>query len=148
MNDYRYLAGLVDGDGNIDLEWKSKQKVFRPKLVIFMNVNSDMRKLLTNFGFKHYKTTRQTAEIFIQECSFAVNTIRELLPFLVLKKRRAELVLQAWDIMPKRGGQHVYTKDIVLRLVDIKEEIRSLAIRKKPVINTREKIINSFVWRN
>jgi len=141
MNKISYLAGLVDGDGNIYLAWKPKSKRFRPALRILINSEPKLTKFLTELGFRNYN--HKNALVFILEDKKALEMIERILPYLKVRDNRAKLILKCKYLLPKKGKR--YKLEEVKKLADIKEELHKLATRKTPLIWTKEKIIKLFV---
>lgn len=147
MSEIEYLAGLIDGDGNIQLSFHDKSKHnrhprFRPRLKLMLNGSNELEEFLVKMGFIKYKQESKKAGIYTMEDKKAVNLIKKIIPHLKIKRRRAELVVKAYENMP--GYNMPYTKEIVLKNCEMLEEIHDLAVRKRPIKWTTEKILNSF----
>jgi hypothetical protein len=139
---YPYLAGLTDGDGNIYVTWKAGDHQFRIHIRFIMSTNDELKQILIAEGFNLYNYKGKSQYYFIVSGGKAIEIIKKLLPFLILKKERAELALKIWHLMPKIG--HPYNKQIVNRIVDLLEEMRKYATRKSEIKWTREKILECF----
>jgi len=140
---YPYLAGLIDGDGNIGLNWSPTGKNFRARIRIVMQVNKELRESLIKKGFKKFRT-KTKAEVFIIRGADAINLLKKLKSYLILKRRRAKLLIKAYQMMPKKGGR--YTEKIVDELTDIKDELHKLVTRPNKIKWTKKKIMNSYEW--
>lgn len=142
---YEYLAGLIDGDGSIELSWNSHDKLFRPRIRIEMYTNKALRTLLISQGFNNYKA--QNHDVFQMDSKSKTGAfLKKVLPHLKLKKKQAQLLLEAEKYMPreKRGGCGKYAWKTVKKLVEIQEEMRKYNTRKGKVKWTKEKILEQF----
>lgn len=108
-----WMAGLVDGEGTITIA-RNKAKgrnrdLFRPILCI---TNSSLEllqrcKAATNFGgiYKQKKQASHYRQVYRWRVSDsnAVSTIMEIKPYLIAKKRQAEVVCSLQELKGDRG---------------------------------------------
>jgi hypothetical protein len=103
---YAYLAGLIDGDGHIAIvnRGENASNGYRVKLCIY-NCNSKIIKLLqktiggkirSNKINKKRPKWRDCIEYSCQD-NRAADLIRNIQPFLIIKKEQAEIALTAID---------------------------------------------------
>jgi len=114
---YAYLAGIVDGEGYIGIKRSTwgmrnrndiKNPVYSERIQIKMNDKSvldifkntfggslitDKRIYLSKSGFK----TNKVMHCYGATDKVAVNIITKLLPYLIIKRKQAELVLLLRD---------------------------------------------------
>lgn len=105
-----YIAGLIDGEGSIRIA-KGLEKDWNPKytpMISFVNTNREAVELISNFlggtriyihepskyGYPNRKLCYKT-----QKAGTTAVTIllRKLLPYLLIKKRQAELLIDYSD---------------------------------------------------
>lgn len=104
--DLRYVAGLVDGEGCITL---IRQKAnggaslgYRPILQVALVYKPVVVMLQTAFGgyVKHYVRKNPKHRNYAMWKLYgrqAVDLVRELEPFLIIKKKEAQLLIAFWD---------------------------------------------------
>ena len=146
-----YLAGLVDGEGAIQL---NKGRCARNKYLVrrgftwnltvkISNTNADLMNWLnTHFGeYGHSYISKQRDSRSKRQHTWLIrdkrNLLPKLLPYLVIKKRHAELLLQALSYLASNGTrqgeemgkyhQKVARNDIALE--KIHEKLRILNAR-------------------
>lgn len=127
-----YLAGLVDGEGTIGLRHKftkgSKPHQFHPALKI-ANTNLGLLRTVVEMSGNGiiFVRRRPIGQKFCYDYSLCANQIRHVLPqivpYLVAKKRQADLVLEFLSMIRTYFGAN--EKDIP-RILEIKEELSVL----------------------
>ena len=137
-----WLAGLLDGEGTINISRKPTGKRKDGSIVCnywvfvqFVNTNEEvMTKVIdlqTRLGAKPYvwhkppaKTTHRAAiQTCVQNMGKAEKILRPILPYLVGKKRHAELVLSFIEERKATGGRgkyNPYSKDQMGMIDEIK----------------------------
>lgn len=105
-----YLAGILDGEGSIQIEIQSKNHVRKTNYysIRLLVINTDkflMDWLESNFGGKVtarklIPNRRQCYKWNI--CSFkAAEILQECLPFMIVKKREAQVLIDFMQTKPK-----------------------------------------------
>lgn len=95
-----YLAGIIDGEGTIGI---SKQKERQYHLYIQVGNTSEplMKYLKDNYGGKYCgqskKENRMNSFIWYDNCRKAVNIIKQIQPYLVIKTQQADLAIRAYE---------------------------------------------------
>lgn len=141
-----YLAGAVDCDGSINVQRQHRKRVSGRKVLAlmvrltFVQVNPDVPRLFERtFGGNVYfyvapyrERTRGWHQWYVGGAA-AANAIRALLPYLVLKKTQAELVLQLWSMLDEqrrlRNGQTLTAAQEAERL-RLADAVRALNARR------------------
>ena len=104
-----YIAGFLDGDGSIvcSIEKRPERRrfPFRVRLKInftqhirHKNMLATIQNALGNIGHIRNVSQHNLAELVIQDRSDVKNTLKNLLPHLILKKRQARLMIGMIDI--------------------------------------------------
>lgn len=123
-----YLAGFVDGEGSIGITG-------RPRVVLAIyNSNSDVLEWIkANFGGLIYWTDsrnpkwKPSGRIVFQDQA-AISLLKELLPFLIVKRQQAELVCQfdATRIPLSAGRRLGVPKNIAKKREELKIAVKAL----------------------
>lgn len=105
---YAYLAGLIDGDGCVALRWQKDKKArsgltVKPQLQVTSKDQWFLEELILTFGGRLNKQGRSAfTGGQIWSINFSANEMREMLPYLipylVLKKKEARLLLEGLTI--------------------------------------------------
>ena len=101
-----YMAGIIDGEGSIALVRHPGNRIFRMEFVIVQSQSPKLPKWIqSHFGGridridnKHNHIWRWAAHPDVQ-----ANTLRHCLPYLVLKKRQAILLLYYYERCRQRS---------------------------------------------
>jgi len=110
---YEYIAGFLDGEGSIGIHrdrQRNKYGGFRYKLVVTLtNTNRKVLELIQNkIGGKIYelssnrKTTQKPRYVLQLRRKEAEETLKKLLPFLIVKKQQALLALEYRKLVKPR----------------------------------------------
>ncbi len=98
-----YLAGLIDGEGTIGLYIKNHRKDYSLRLAVYNTDETLMDWLFFNIGgAKHKVGSRRKPNHKQEYCwyvssSTACDLLKEVLPYLVIKRTRASIVIEAWE---------------------------------------------------
>lgn len=110
---WKYLAGLIDGEGCIDVQ-VSKQVYVRPRLRIAMTAPAlDILKMCKNSYGGHIMSRNKTNENWTQAYSWELagysscKVLRNIVNHLILKKEQARFLL--W-MERNIKGKHVSTE--------------------------------------
>ena len=105
-----YLAGIVDGEGSVQIEIQSmnavrKMHYYSIRLLVINTSKELMDWLYSNFGGKItarklIPNKRQCYKWNI--CSYnAANILKECLPYMIIKKRNAEVLIEFMQTKPE-----------------------------------------------
>jgi hypothetical protein len=135
-----YIAGLMDGEGGIGIYRKQNRGGKEPNYSVLVKItNTDKAVLLwvkqvTGVGYIVQKETKNPAKDSpcwdwkLRKSEISV-LFPFLLPYLRVKKRHAELVLEFLALYTSRGRQEV-SSDISIERAAIHEEIRELTTER------------------
>ena len=127
-----YLAGFIDGEGTITLNYRRDRDSFQP-LISITNTDKMIIEWLANIfsggGITEYNSThthsfkyenRKTLYVYqLGRQSEIVKLLESILPYLKVKKKRAELLLiYCKEHVPYSGEKRAVDKEIY---EDIKE---------------------------
>lgn len=144
-----YLAGIVDGEGSLCIYRVNPAKYNRyqtPNFRAVLNISNTKKELFdwieknfSNLNHKHKKHKRSifkknsTHERYIYEWVIQGNRLvdicTQILPYLVLKKRQAELIIEfrsTYKIQKKFGSNTPLDSDILIKREDIRVEMSRL----------------------
>jgi len=126
----QYLAGLIDGDGTLYIEVTSNKRggfVFYPhtKIALAKEEAWLLKSIREHYGgsYRIYPE-KGFAEWSLTNREINKKLLNDIMPFLKLKKRRAELVLEGIEIMNQRKPPYTLPRESVLKLMRIVEQIR------------------------
>jgi hypothetical protein len=138
---YAYLAGLIDGDGYIGLVWHNCHKRFAPIIKIKASYNKELDDYLIAEQCERYQKNNAVDYRFSERKCYDI--LEKILPFLVIKKKKGELLLSSKELLP--GGGNKYTEEHIKKILPIYTEMKELSIRKrqKQLWNAK-KILKSF----
>ncbi len=139
MNRWVYLAGIIDGEGSVALYRKRNQKgylIWEPKLEISNTSKKFHIWVKDNFGggtSKHrFNPEKYPRTKTSYTNAFSSNKIREIapkvLPFLIIKKRQTELLLEAVALIGRK--RKTAKKSMEYRRLSKAIEIIYLRLRK------------------
>lgn len=126
-----YLAGMIDGDGSISFSADRDARIFTPGLTIY---NTDtllfdwigerldfLRPYLVVYRGRQLKIRKEPKcwQLRFSRRSGLKQILDLLLPFLVLKRRRAELVLEFLRIHKHRSVPTLKELKIVLEVLEL-----------------------------
>jgi len=126
-----YLAGIVDGEGTITLSRQHKNQTPSPQVSISNN-NLDLLeyiKNITNCGIicpkKKYKPHHQQSWHWqTRSVSDSLFILKEIQPFLLVKKTQADLILKYYKELTPRNGR--YTPELLEKKMQLVKRVRSL----------------------
>ena len=136
-----YLAGLVDGEGSITLSRAHRNEMPSPELTITNTCQSlvEWVKQITNCGLIISRSPRRPhhkpAFVWsVGKTDKCLNLLQEIRPYLRVKDRQADLLLNRYKASTPRNGK--YTPAVLEEKLRLVEEIRVLNRRcSKPVTN-------------
>jgi hypothetical protein len=131
-DDIIYMAGIIDGEGSICIEIQSpcksrKVTYYSPRLVV-INTNVPLMNWINE---KFGGTVRQRKHV--ENCKLcykwnifsfnAANLLKECLPFMIVKKRHAEIIIEFMGLDKK--GWNV-PKDVQIRREELYLELKKI----------------------
>ena len=148
-----YIAGFLDGDGCIMLQLVFRHDyVFgyqiRASVVFYQKENNayflDLLKEKLKYGYIRNRKDGM-CEYTIVGVEAVTGVIKLLYPYIVLKKKQAELALKVLAQMPGRGKK--LTKELLISLSKDVDKFADLNYSKRRT-NTSESLINFLISHN
>lgn len=139
-----YLAGFLDADGSIMLQFKKREDVrfkYRAKAVIcFYQKDKDKQGLerlrdIARVGYV-YSRNDNMAEWRVEGHARVKEFLLKLLPHLRFKRRQAQLILQALKILEKKG----YSANDLLKVCQIANKISEINNAPRQRKNTYQSV--------
>jgi len=131
VNKLSYLAGIIDGEGTIGIYHNRKSGEYQARFYI---VNTDKRLIdwiVENFGGSVYSRINPKHKNWKRKYEWCLTgkridkIIEGLIPFLLIKKDKAKIVLQLRKSITKIGWPKLSKKTSLLR-DNLFKEIRKL----------------------
>jgi hypothetical protein len=127
-----YAAGIVDGEGCVTINtWRGRT---RPIVKVAMIHEAPLKHLQTLFGgrirLSAGRNDRKDHYIWTIQSKMARECLKQLLPFLLIKNKHAEIILNLKILSYGRGSQTLSPEMITERLLAV-EQIRKLNIKGK-----------------
>lgn len=121
-----YVAGLIDGDGSIMLQIRKRNAKFPFRIKAVIVIYQDQKcyemmqvlKQILGCGYL-YNRNDHISEIRIEGFKNVQKILFEIFPFLMFKKKQANLILEALKIVSDRK----YSINEFLEVVKISDEI-------------------------
>jgi hypothetical protein len=143
MTDFEkgFVVGMIEGEGSIIL-YASRGKIY-PRIVIY-NSNLELLRRIQAIIGGHISKNRKATErkvscyaLWIHQITQIKKILEELTPYLITKKRRAELLLKYINQRIKSNSR-CYTNDVIQVLDEWnkmlkEEEEKRIAEKIKPV---------------
>lgn len=114
----QWLAGFINGEGCIT--YYNKGNGLYPKFTITNTYLPIMKAIQSQFGgsLNSYQPKYENSKccwVLSWQCKKAIALLKELVPFLTVKKTQAELVIHAHENL-KRDGQRLSAERIAQRV--------------------------------
>ena len=147
-----YLAGLLDGDGSIMLQIRPRQGMkflFRVKTVVVIYQDTKQKDIveqlwkLIGAGYFYHRNDH-ISEIRIEGFKQVKLFLTLLKPYLLLKKKQADLMLRAISLAEKKG----YSIQDFLQICAISDEISACNYSSKKRKYTSTFIISELKKHN
>jgi len=126
-----YLAGLIDGEGSVTLSRAHRNEMPSPHITITNTNRSVVRwaEQVTGYGKiisrRARRVNHKPAYIWcVAKAGRCLNLLREIRPYLRVKHRQADLILQRYKAVTPRNGQ--YTATLLKRKLRLVARIRAL----------------------
>jgi intein/homing endonuclease len=141
---YAYLAGFLDADGSITIvnrNIKGKPTRYRVQICVYNCNILIINKLKHLFGGKIRSNNVNSSYSKWRNCfvyslsdSQAINVIKNIYPYLIIKKRQADIALQIAEVRSEANpAERRWNKEIANKINDsmlrLKAEINKLNIR-------------------
>lgn len=146
-----YLAGLIDGEGSIESQTERQPRGATPRFVLrvsFVFSTEEPLRTICEWLDSRYsvhpstdprRSPRYRSHIYK---GVAVQLLRRCLPYLILKRRQAELILAIEAVRaanstvrmarPGGGGTPRMPEHAIARMQELHAELRSLKSNKRP----------------
>ncbi len=131
-----YIAGLIDGEGTISMtamtaSYGKKKARFRTTFTVAATTSTELVSwLVSKFGVGAYEVGRPRSPKHLQGWCFKISEcrgeelLRRCLPYLVIKKRHAELYLRYREIQKAcyhKGSEIRWSKESMRALRSVRE---------------------------
>ncbi len=97
-----YAAGIMDGEGTIVIVVRNRGKYnwYQDSISVHMGTGEVVDYLYNNFGGNRYvrKEVGKTTYIWQMWCKQAREFLKKVMPYLITKKRQAEVFLEMGEI--------------------------------------------------
>jgi hypothetical protein len=125
-----YVAGLIDGEGTITVRCRTKGQYCQPQVMV-CNTSLSLAEWLEDRGFHISWASNNKGRLYWRVSITGwtiIDPLRRLLPYLVVKKRQAQLVIEFIEL---RLSQPHHAKPSE-RMLSIVAELRELHSRRRP----------------
>lgn len=141
--DWAYLAGFIDADGSFFINWEYQKKYKRLGIqpTLSSGVAKKQEKIIDYlhglFGGYKWKYSKHLSDGLVlwhvKKHDQLVRIINGMLPYLMIKKKQAQLILKAIEIMKEAHESYPRrrTRDQMLRIADVSDEISDLNVKRK-----------------
>jgi hypothetical protein len=139
-----YLAGIIDGEGYVGIRKCNKKNdgslipEYKPTVVI-CNTNYNLMVFLKeNFNGSICKKNKGLKVLWKQSYSFEFNRteikriLPKIIPYLIIKKEQAEMVMNLFKTYKHCGIGHRYTPEEVAEKENL--HIKSLKLNKRGIL--------------
>lgn len=135
-----YVAGIVDGEGYVSVIHRPKRRRGEVQVVVMVSMTFEQipRMLQAQFGGCLYVQSRVRRPNHKTQYCWAIRSkqaaafVKQILPYLIVKKRQAEIVIELDNIMLnkyKTPGRRGLPLELVERRVALAEEAKVLNSR-------------------
>jgi hypothetical protein len=128
--DDKYLAGIVDGEGTISIVYSGGY--YYPRIAVYNNAYSLLQKLLAHFPCGNINQCREATEVVAASYALywngikAIEVVKRIAPFLVIKKRQADLVITWATIKSMLESEFLTQEQANMRFADLKAQMHIL----------------------
>jgi len=127
--DKAYLAGLIDGDGSICLN-KEKRRYYRLNVEVSSRNKDHLEYIQRIFGGYIVESMKNGAKLYVWMCRGrqAEAVLRAIAPYLILKKKQAEIALEYRDMFRNKGKNRFnpLTPEEIKRREEIYNSLRKI----------------------
>lgn len=142
-HDWAYIAGFIDGDGSIMMQFKIRTDSKRLRVMFTVCLYQDTRHEQPLFWIKDrigigYISRRNDGmtELRVNGYAQVKNLMIKISPFLKFKKRQAEIVLKSLRILEEKGC----TRGTLLEIAELSE-----ALSKENYFSSRRKYTPTMI---
>ena len=139
-----YIAGLFDGEGHVSITVTQRRGQTDPKLCVKLtNTHLPVMDMVKDQYGGVYYIPRKIKNHYLQVYQLSLNVteskrfLTEMLPYLVIKKRQAELALEFSNTIYRRGKKPVTAEEKQLReelMIKMREEKSKEWIQQRQLI--------------
>ena len=132
--EWAYIAGIIDGEGTIALARVHPQEMPSPELSI-SNTNLEVLKWIQKRTGgriqkkKAMKANHRDAYVLRLRRSHALRVLKIVIPFLLIKKQQAELLISHYLKLTPRNGR--YSSEILKKKLLLVEHMKKLNKRSR-----------------
>jgi len=128
-----YVAGILDGEGCITINYRKGKKYLRPGIYI-SNTSKDLMNFLSSFYPKWHRYETEEDKIKNHKTKWEIRTwntnnmircLEELFPFLIVKKEHAKVMLKFLKL-PNRNRQGRRKKVFTEKEMDLYRKLKIL----------------------
>lgn len=116
MTRLAWLAGFIDGEGSLGIH--KHHKTYMPMISIYNTSAETMEhvkrllgELEVNYCFTMYDPSKRTGSfgqktmytIHIRKRTSVISLLRSIIPYMITKRARAQMMLDYYDVQPKRS---------------------------------------------
>ena len=145
-----FIAGFLEGDGCISAKIGPTSGSYRVRLVISFTQHTRnkvvleyLQKLIGGKIIDYH--SRNMSELAIYDRNKVTEIVRIVAPFLISKRRQAELAIKIIEILNKNKRGKLKNPEDLLKAVKLAEEIRGLnSNRKNKTVHTFDKVFTKL----
>lgn len=119
----QWLAGFVDGEGCITLYGRHKN----PRLIVTNTYLPILKAIQAQYGGSVHSTGAKTPRkcfVIAWQCKQAIALLKQLTPFLMVKKAQADLAIMGYETY-KRDGRKL-SDDILTKRAQVQFQLTEL----------------------
>ena len=127
-----YIAGFLDGDGSVRIQFQPRKNSFRVRAVISLaqkwGKEKELKWIRNQLGIGYiYQRKDRISELRIEGHEAVEKILKELKPYVLFKKKQVKLVLQILDIL-KEGEVNLLK---IAKLSDKISKLNYVTVEKK-----------------
>jgi hypothetical protein len=131
--DKSYIAGFFDGEGSAivitvrsELMNGAATYTFRPIISISQKTMGVLKELRDTLGYGHLDKGRNAGKYIINSRGNIIRFVDDIMPYTFLKTRQLKLLKEFAIFKGPYGGKGMYSKDVLERMIDYRDEIHQL----------------------
>lgn len=125
VRDLAWAAGILDGEGSFGIYKADKGKSYQLTLAVASVDDKMCPKLHDMFG-GHFRVSKRGAAIWRVIGRSAAEVIRQVLPYLVVKRDQAEVCLEFADTIQTKGTRNVSGTELCVIRKPLYDKLRKL----------------------
>lgn len=149
----QYIAGLFDGEGHVSITWSERRGQKCPKLCVkitntYLPVLLSMKELYGGSIYSNKKQKESYLRCFVLSLTVEQSKVFliDLLPYLVIKRKQAEIALKFAETVYRRGKKPITDAEKKIRECCM-DEIRKEKNVEFQWIQHRQLINGHTCWR-